>query len=97
MGARTRVVQWTLAAFILTFYKPYSTPSNAYIACWLGFATAVLYAAGVHTRVETAFRSFSEISLTPSLTALGGCVVAAAVIFFVSLGYTGFWTGSFAL
>jgi len=90
-------VWWTLAAFILTFYKPYSTPSNAYIACWLGFATAVLYAAGVHTRVETAFRSFSEISLTPSLTALGGCIAAAAVVFFVSLGYTGFWTGSFAL
>jgi len=90
-------IWWTFGAFILTFYAPYSVPSNAYLACWLGFVSSSLYAAGVFTRVEHAFRSFQDISLAPSLTALAGCVVAAAVVFFVALGNLKFWTGSFAL
>lgn len=98
MFATFIAIWWTFGSFILTFYVPYySVPSNAYIACWLGFVASALYAAGVHTDVENAFRGFSESALSPSLTALGGCVVAAAVVFFVSLGYTKFWTGSFAL
>ncbi|KAL1514534.1 hypothetical protein AB1Y20_003631 [Prymnesium parvum] len=90
-------IWWAFGAFILTFYQPYSVPSNAYVACWLGFVSAVLYTASVFSRVENVFRSFSEVSLTPSLTALSGCVVASAVVFFVSLGYLNFWTGLFAL
>lgn len=84
---------WGIGTFVLTFYKPYSVPSNAYVACWLSFFSAALYMASVFSRVETAFRSFSEVSLAPSLTALGGTMIAAAVIFFVSLGYLNFWAG----
>lgn len=89
---------WTgIGAFVLTFYKPYSVPSNAYVACWLCFISAALYTAATHSRVESAFRSFSDVSLTPSLSAIGGCMFAAAIVFFVSLGYLNFWAGALAL
>uniref|UniRef100_A0A7S3EXR8 Uncharacterized protein n=1 Tax=Haptolina ericina TaxID=156174 RepID=A0A7S3EXR8_9EUKA len=89
---------WGLGAFLLTFYKPYQVPSNAYIAIWVGFVSALLYLAGAYSSAAgSAFRTFSEITVEPSVAALYGLIAASVVVFFSALGYLSFWTGNFAL